>query len=115
MTDKHICIDNLRTHHPQRSTARRRARVRSREVASYDFFQAIESEIKQENNAFPSYHAFKAIQYQYDLVSGKVNKVIYQPHKIDQFIYKYNYDADNRITEVLSATDENDNEISYYT
>jgi RHS repeat-associated protein len=45
----------------------------------------------------------KKIQYQYDLVSGKVNKVLYQDGKWDQFYYQYLYDADNRVVKALSS------------
>ncbi|MCB9251871.1 MAG: hypothetical protein H6605_05350 [Flavobacteriales bacterium] len=41
----------------------------------------------------------------YDLISGKVNYVTYQKGYEDQFIQRYQYDADNRITEVLSSVD----------
>ena len=47
----------------------------------------------------------KRIDYQYDLISGKVNKVIYQPGKGDQFIHRYDYDADNRIISVNTSRD----------
>jgi RHS repeat-associated protein len=39
----------------------------------------------------------KDIKYDYDLISGKVNKVYYQDGKWDQFYYQYRYDADNRL------------------
>ncbi|SCC64058.1 hypothetical protein GA0116948_1267, partial [Chitinophaga costaii] len=41
--------------------------------------------------------------YQFDLVSGKVNKVRYQFGKPDQFYYQYDYDAENRLTDVSSS------------
>lgn len=47
----------------------------------------------------------KRVDYLYDLVSGKVNYVIYQPGANDQFIHKYKYDADNRITDVKTSVD----------
>ncbi len=47
----------------------------------------------------------KQINYEYDLISGKVNKVIYSPGQVDQFIHKYSYDADNRITRVETSKD----------
>lgn len=47
----------------------------------------------------------KKIVYDYDLISGNVNKVTYQPAKIDQFIHKYDYDADNRIKQVYTSKD----------
>jgi len=50
-------------------------------------------------------HRFKKINYDYDLVSGKVNKVTYQPGEKDQFTHLYYYDADNRITDVYTSKD----------
>lgn len=44
----------------------------------------------------------KRLEYQYDLVSGKVNKVLYQRGKGDQFSYMYEYDADNRLTDAYT-------------
>ena len=45
----------------------------------------------------------KQIDYQYDLASGKVNKVRYQFGKPDQFYYGYKYDAENRLVEAVSG------------
>jgi RHS repeat-associated protein len=47
----------------------------------------------------------KRIDYDYDLISGKVNRVVYQPGELDQFIHRYGYDGDNRITEVHTSHD----------
>jgi len=46
----------------------------------------------------------KRIDYDYDLISGKTNRVCYQCDSTDQFIHKYMYDADNRITGVNTGT-----------
>lgn len=48
---------------------------------------------------------FKKIQYEYDLISGKVNKVAYQPGERDQYYHRYEYDAENRITGVYTSPD----------
>ncbi|WP_435578739.1 RHS repeat domain-containing protein [Gilvibacter sp.] len=45
----------------------------------------------------------RRIQYDYDLISGNVHRVTIQPGKPDQFIHKYEYDADNRITQVATS------------
>lgn len=45
------------------------------------------------------------IEYEYDLISNKVTRINYQPDKIDQFFTEYNYDEDNRITEVRTSND----------
>ncbi|WP_162128579.1 RHS repeat-associated core domain-containing protein [Flavobacterium phycosphaerae] len=60
----------------------------------------------------------KRVVYDYDLISGNVNKVTFQPNKIDQFIHKYNYDADNRLLNVETSPDgvvwEEDAAYKYY-
>ena len=47
----------------------------------------------------------KKISYDYDLISGNVNQVYYQMDAPDQFIHKYEYDADNRIEAVYTSSD----------
>jgi RHS repeat-associated protein len=47
----------------------------------------------------------KQVDYEYDLVSGKVNQVYYQKNQPDQLIHSYSYDGDNRITQVQTSTD----------
>ena len=60
----------------------------------------------------------KTLDYDFDLQSGKVNKVTYQKNAIDQFIHKYRYDAANRLTQVKTSTNglvwETDAEYKYY-
>ena len=46
----------------------------------------------------------KRIDYDYDLVSGKVNYVYYQRDSNDCFAHHYEYDADNRITNVWTTS-----------
>ena len=50
-------------------------------------------------------HRYKRLEYDYDLVSGKVNRLYYQSGEPDQFIYRYDYDEDNRLKKAYSATD----------
>ncbi len=61
---------------------------------------------------------FKNISYKYDLISGKVNEVAYQAGEADAFYHRYNYDGENRITEVLTSRDkvywEKDATYEYY-
>lgn len=51
-------------------------------------------------------HHIKHTEYEYDLVSGNVNKVIYQRGEVDQFIHRYTYDSDNRITIAETSKDD---------
>lgn len=48
---------------------------------------------------------FFRTDYYYDLISGKVNEVHYQRNLPDQFYYRYQYDADNRLTIAESSRD----------
>jgi len=48
---------------------------------------------------------FKLMTYDYDLISGKVNQVSYQPGLDDAFYHKYKYDLENRISEVYTSRD----------
>ena len=61
---------------------------------------------------------FKKIVYDFDLISGKVNEVAYQPGAPDAFYHQYYYDAENRITEVKTSKDkifwERDADYKYY-
>jgi len=85
----------------------------NRQAATYYSYD-ISGNVKvltQENTALKTREAsyvtgstgLKQVKYEYDLVSGKVNKVLYQDGKWDQFYYQYIYDADNRVTQVLSS------------
>jgi RHS repeat-associated protein len=47
----------------------------------------------------------KRMDYDFDLVSGKVNKVYYQKGKGDQYIYEYGYDPENRVIAVRTSRD----------
>jgi RHS repeat-associated protein len=61
---------------------------------------------------------FKKLVYEYDLISGKVNRVAYQAGAEDEFYHKYVYDAENRLTDVYTSTDsltwQKDARYSYY-
>ncbi len=72
---------------------------------SYDVHGNVKT-IYQEIDAMENYQSrFKKIEYEYDLISGKVLLVKYQVGAPDQFFHKYIYDADNRITNVFTSRD----------
>jgi RHS repeat-associated protein len=48
---------------------------------------------------------FKKIVYNYDLISGKVNQVSYQLGQTDAYYHSYQYDAENRLTDVYTGRD----------
>ena len=47
----------------------------------------------------------KTVEYEYDLISGNVKCVIFQKGAHDQFMHRYAYDADNRLTKVQTSQD----------
>ncbi|HTN08213.1 RHS repeat-associated core domain-containing protein [Agriterribacter sp.] len=60
---------------------------------------------------------YKRITHRYDLISGKINRVSYQPRlynpvtrqwiiQPDAFYHQYGYDAGNRLTDVYTSADE---------
>jgi len=81
--------------------------------ASYDyathFSYDVHGNVSDLVQEYPLLHVMgqdlKRISYDYDLVSGKVNFVYYQSGKADRLIHKYEYDADNRLTNVYTSRD----------
>jgi len=64
-------------------------------------------DLMRENVALREFNqSLKHLSYDYDLVSGNVNKVSYQQGKDDQFYHRYQYDADNRLTKVETSVND---------
>lgn len=85
---------------------------------SYDAHGNV-SKLIQENPTLATLgQSRKTITYDYDLISGNVNQVNYQPGAPDQFYHRYEYDEDNRLSEVYTSKDattwEKDATYSYY-
>lgn len=72
-------------------------------IATYYSYD-VHGNVKSLQQNIPGLDA-KRTDYAYDLVSGKVNYVMFQFDRPDQFIHRYDYDADNRITSVFTSTD----------
>ncbi len=85
---------------------------------SYD----ISGNVKTLTRDYPSLsfggQRYKRVDYDYDVISGKVNMLSYNRSFPDQYYQRYEYDADNRITQVESSADGNlwdeDAEYKYY-
>ncbi len=45
----------------------------------------------------------KKVEYEYDLISGNVNRVTYQRNKLDEFNHEYDYDANNRLIRAFTS------------
>ncbi len=91
---------------------------------SYDIHGNVDTLVQDYGNSITqpnvmnlAFNRYKKIAYNYDLISGKVNMVSYQPGKYynttsqkwqtypDRFYHHYNYDAENRLTEVYTSSD----------
>lgn len=72
---------------------------------SYDIMGNVTSMLNENRSLAGINHHLKRVNYDFDLISGKVNRVTYQPNQPDQFIHEYEYDADNRIISVNTSTD----------
>jgi RHS repeat-associated protein len=70
---------------------------------TYDIDGNVQTLWQQVNGLYTS-SGLKRIDYEYDLISGKVNFVRYQDKLTDAFYYSYQYDADNRLTDAWSGT-----------
>ena len=85
---------------------------------SYDILGNVHALVSENKQIGLVNQQFKQLEYDYDLVSGKVNKVVYQREKPDQFMYRYRYDAENRITTAESSRDnlywDRDDSYDYY-
>lgn len=69
---------------------------------SYDAHGHVSFLVK-ENTKFISNHKVKKVDYEFDIVSGDISKITYQPGQKDQFIHKYYYDRDNRLYKVMTS------------
>lgn len=75
---------------------------------SYDPHGNVEVLVQDMSNTSPltaKGRRFFRMEYEYDLVSGNVNEVAFQPGLTDQFYHRYEYDADNRIVNVETSRD----------
>ena len=89
--------------------------ISSLKPVSCDENNMIDSDTGRVNDCEPH---IKRIVYDYDLISGNVKYVTFQPGKSDKFIHRYNYDADNRLETVETSADgslwERDAKYMYY-
>jgi RHS repeat-associated protein len=85
---------------------------------SYDAHGNVNILLQDHPELAPVGNAIKKIEYEYDLLSGNVNKVSYQAGAVDQFYHRYTYDDDNRLASVFTSHDNivwtNDAKYYYY-
>ncbi|MBI3883782.1 MAG: hypothetical protein HY305_06115, partial [Sphingobacteriales bacterium] len=74
---------------------------------SYDIHGNVDTLVQDYKNSIMAEknNRFKKLVYKYDLISGKVDMVAYEPGKIDAFYHRYGYDAENRLVNVLTSRD----------
>jgi RHS repeat-associated protein len=63
-------------------------------------------ELVQHNKQLDVFNqGLRNIKYEFELISGNMVKASYQYSRPDQFIHKYYYDEDNRLSEVFTSKD----------
>jgi hypothetical protein len=72
---------------------------------TYDIHGNVNTLLQDNPNTGVAGQEFKRLDYEYDLISGNVNEVVYQEGELDLMIHRYEYDADNRIVNVETSTD----------
>ncbi|MEI6950339.1 RHS repeat-associated core domain-containing protein [Paraflavisolibacter sp. H34] len=73
---------------------------------SYDIHGNVDTLLHHYRTGLMAQHGlnrFKVVAYKYDLISGKVSEVHFQPGERDQLYHRYDYDADNRLTDVYTT------------
>ena len=78
--------------------------VSSAQVFSYDIHGNVNQYVTMHRLSSVS-SIEKYMEYDYDLISGNVKEVRYQPGEVDQFTHRYFYDANNRLQEVETSHD----------
>jgi photosystem II stability/assembly factor-like uncharacterized protein len=73
---------------------------------SYDILGNVKTLVQHMPAMNDDGYAKHFVEYEYDLVSGNVNKVIINRKRRDQFFHRYTYDAENRL--IASASSIND-------
>jgi len=89
------------------ATDRTNHRPASATYFSYDVLGNVDTLVQDYKKGVMAAHSnrFKKLVYDYDLVSGKVNKVSFQHGYADAFYHSYLYDAENRLTNAMSSMD----------
>ena len=72
---------------------------------SYDIHGNVNTLVQDFPDLAVNNNQYKTINYKYDLISGNVNEVNYQAGQYDQYYHRYEYDANNRITNVYTSND----------
>lgn len=73
---------------------------------SYDIHGNVIETLQDVPALVPAQQDIKSTQYDFELLSGKVNKVEYQKGKRDQITHEYIYDKLYRLAEVFTSTDD---------
>lgn len=72
---------------------------------SYDAHKNVKELVSTNNHLRFINQQHKKVIYNYDLISGNVEEVVYQKGKEDEYRHKYHYDANNRLVRAFTSTD----------
>lgn len=106
-SDLQLQTRNLRNRVTWTSTYNGAADLPNKYVAgsfySYDVHGNVSSVWQAYKMGDNEHNLLKRVDYDYDPVSGQVNKVSYQPGMLDAFYHRYSYDEENRLVNVHTS------------
>ncbi len=70
---------------------------------SYDAHKNVEELVSTNYHLASVQQEHKHISYNYDLISGNVNELIFQKNNPDEFRHRYHYDANNRLIRAFTS------------
>ncbi len=73
---------------------------------SYDAHKNVKEVVTTNYDLMELENSHKKVDYEYDIISGNVEEVIYQKGYQDEFRHSYDYDANNRLIRVLTSGDQ---------
>ena len=104
---------------PQTHLRNRVSRTWTEDTVVTHYSYDVHGNIEWAAQEIPGFPRVNYVKYEYDLISGKVNQVIYNEGRVDEFRHRYTYDADNALTEVKTSRDgviwDSDARYQYYT
>ena len=90
---------------PQKYLRNRVSRTWTDDDAETHYSYDVHGNIEWVAQVVPGFPLTNYLKYDYDLISGNVNEVIYNEGRVDEFRHRYSYDRDNALTEVETSYD----------
>ncbi len=90
---------------PQKFLRNRVSKTWTEDTVVTHFSYDVHGNIEWAAQEIPGFPRVNYTKYEYDLISGNVNEVIYNEGRVDEFRHRYTYDLDNALTQVETSRD----------